>query len=257
MSDPRSFNPSDNFAVAASIGLFSNVEVASGYAQEDDLPADTEHIVGLAVDPADLVLPLDTGELIEVFNTDAANAGAVIDILALDVNFEPVAATVTLTAAVPEQIVITDEDDNPLQITRVNLALNRGERGTGEIVTDVDIRTVVGARVVGTIIADAQEMQRAVFTVPAGVKARISSLLVTMEKPTGADTAVDFRLYGGRVGLVFRRQLRLGVSRSGTSAIDLISSTDPSFEGPVDLYLTAVATSACSVGSRLSIIYVR
>jgi len=256
MSDKRSFNTSDNFQFAAALGLFTDVQVVEGFAEQANLIVDTRTVIGHGGEYP--TLPSNDGEVIEIVNTDAGNAGAVIVVDALDADFKPIVCTVNVTAdlvAFPLKDPLTGEN---AILTRINSAKNYGERGDGALVADMVIRSqVTPANIFGTVRAEAvQEMQQAVFTVPAGVKATVTSILLSLAKASGTETSVDFRLFGAGVNRVFRRVFKFGLQRSGTSTAPLVNNIQNTFDGPVDLFLSAESTSTgASVAGRITLMY--
>lgn len=120
MSDKRAFNISDDFRAAAALGLYTDISVVDGFAEQASLAADTRTVIGHGGEYP--VLPSDAGEILELNNTNAGNDGAVIVIEALDANFQRVTCTVNLTATtgyVRVKHPVTGED---AVLTRVNSA---------------------------------------------------------------------------------------------------------------------------------------
>lgn len=258
MSDKRAFNISDDFRAAAALGLYTDVSVVEGFAEQASITADVRTIIGHGGEYP--VLPSDTGEVLELNNTNAGNAGAIILIDALDADFRPITCTVNLTATIGYVRVkhpVTGED---ALITRINSAKNYGDRGVGELEADVPIVDAsTHAKTFGTIRAAAvQEMQQAIFSVPRGVKASVTSMTLSLAKSSGTETSVDFRLFGAQVGKVFRRVFKFGLQRGGTSTQDLVNAVQNTFTGPVDLFLSAESTSSgASVAGRITLMYAK
>jgi len=247
------FNPRDDFQVAAAIGLFEGVTGLADFAQELDLQADTPTILGTG--SGDILLPPDTGEEIEIVSSDIANGGAEIRMEVLDVAFAPKIVTVSIPAAVGAVPVLDPETGDPMVITRINAAVNIGPRGTGELVGDLIIRSVATpANEYGVITAEAQELQQAVRTIPAGYDSVITSLTASMRKSAGADTDVSLALYGAPVGRVFRQVFAFGLQRSGGTNIEFVNFSLESSTGPTDLYLVAESSaSGAAVAARLTV----
>jgi hypothetical protein len=247
------FNPNDDFQTANMLGLFTGVSAASSFALEEDMLADTPVIVGTGtISP---LLPSDTGELLELFSSDVGNDGAVIAIDALDVDFKPVSLLVGPLSGVGASPLLHPDTGMPFLITRLNMARNVGVRGAAEIVVDLTIRSVVTpANVYGSVKAETQEMQQAIFTVPAGFTWAISSLLASMSKSSGSDTDVTVTLLVGGIGQVMRRSFGFGMQRSGNTTLELINKELQGTGLPVDLMLEAVSTAAgASVSARITI----
>ena len=246
------FNPRDDFQTANMLGLFSGVGAASSFAVEDGLLADTPVILGTGT-PTPL-LPPDTGTAALLLSTDVGNAGAVIVLNVLDAEFKPRTVTVEITGAGDFPILDPDTGQN-LQITRLNGAVNVGARGTGEVEADIVVHELgTPANVYGTITAASQEMQQAVFTVPAGFTWAVSSLVASMRKSGGADTDVTITLVGGAVGTVMRRPFGFGLQRSGDTSIEFVNSELEGGGTPVDLMLEVESSAAgAGISARITL----
>lgn len=250
----RSFNIIDDFKTAVSLGLIEDISHTGGVASEDGLVANTPVILGTGtLDPE---MPPDAGTTIEIYNATPSNVGADILLQVLDVNFEPITLMVPIVASGVGAPVLDPTTGQPMVITRINNAFNLGPRGTGEIATGttLDIRDIATPATVYGQLKDTQEMQQAIFTVPAGFKFNIVGLLTTMRKSGGSDTDVVLTLIAGRVGSVLRRVLPFGLQRSGNTIIEFANSVPTATEGPYDLRLEVESSSSgASVGARISI----
>jgi hypothetical protein len=247
------FNPTDDFQTATMLGLFTGVSGASSFSVEGDMAADTPVIIGTGT--LTPLLPPDSGELIELFSSNTGNDGAVILIAVLDVNFLPVTVQIGPLSGIGQNPLLHPDTGLPFLITRINTALNIGPRGTGEIAEDLTIRSVTTpANIYGTVTAEAQEMQQAIFTVPAGRTWALSSLIASMQKSEGSDTDVTVTLLAGEVGSVFRRPFGFGMQRSGNTTLELINVELQGAGAPTDLMLEAVSTAdGAAVSARITV----
>lgn len=247
------FNAKDDFQTANMLGLYNGVGAASSFALEENMTADTPVIIGTGT-PTPL-LPPDTGVFLELFSPNTDNDGALIVIDVLDVDFMPVTVALAELSGVGPNPLLHPDTNIPFLITRVNNARNVGARGTGEVGVDLTIRSVpTPANVYGTITAASQEMQQAIFTVPANVKWAVSSLVTSMRKSIGADTDVLVTLVGGAVGTVLRRVFSFGLQRSGDTALEFMNSELQGFGSPADLMLEGEAsTTGTGLVARINI----
>ena len=246
------YNVGDDFQVSASLGLLEGVTGVADYAQQNNVPTSAAEVVGHGGQFP--VLPSDAGETIELVSTDAGNASAIIEIEVLDENFE-MRKTAPIEIAGPGTYqVLDDETLQPVLVSRINGAVNVGPRGTGEVVADIVIRdTTTQTKIFATLTAQSQEVQQAIRTIPAGHIAVITSLTTSMTKTQGSDGILSLRLFGGKAGNVFRQVFAFGLQRSGDSSIEFQDLSISKSTGPVDLYLTAVASDAgVDVSARLT-----
>jgi hypothetical protein len=246
------FNPSDDFQTAMMLGLFEGVSAASSFALGENLPADTTVVLGTGV--ASPLLPPDAGAFVSLTSGDAGNAGAVIMVDVLDVAFRPrtVEVIVSGAAAYPLNDPLTG---SPLLITRINGARNIGGRDGGEVVEDLTLhQTGTPANIYGRVTPDAQEMQQAVYTVPAGFVWATTSLTVSLRKSQGAGVDVQAVLRGGEVGKVMRRVFSFGLQGNGSTTLVFDNQELISGGSPVDLMLEVTASGAgAAVAGRLTL----
>lgn len=233
------------------VGAINNVGSESFIAYGSSLAADTPTIIGTG--SGTLVLPPDAGTQLEVTSTDPLNADAVIKLDMLDADFKPVSATVLVTGAGVFPVV--DEQGTPVVAARLNAAANIGPRNGGEVVTAITIHQAGAPAVIyGDIKPEAQEMQRAVFTVPAGQAWAVSSIIANMTKDPGTESAVSLWLRIGAPGKALRRAFPFGMHRSGASNLDFINSELERLDGPYDIVVEATSTTAdVAVGVRVTI----
>lgn len=248
------FNPGNDFAVATALGMIEGVQGGAWYMKASELAADTTVIIGR--NSNNLTLPSDTGTTIEINNTDAANAGALIDVSVLDINFRQVTRRVTIGGV--GNYPLLDATGSPLVITRLNAAVNRGLRGTGEIITQMDIRDIATPASVYGRIGTAQEMQQGIFTVPSDYNMVVKAVSGILLKSTGTEVAVQFSLEGGFVGNVIRQFFTFGTQRSGTSSNNYLNLDNGMIPGGVDLVIRATPGAASAdVAARMAYILVK
>lgn len=249
------FNVEYDYRTSVAIGAIEGVEGGSWYCKASALAADTTVIIGRGSNT--LLLPPDTGQPIEINNTDANNAGAIIDLEVLDQNFNRVFPRVVITGAgnFPVNDPLTGQ---PILVTRVNSAVNRGLRGTGEIVTAMNIRSVETPANVFGVIGLAQEMQQGIRTVPAGYSMVVSAISGILLKSSGTEVAVDFSLEGGAVGNVLRQFFSFGAQRGGTSSNNYTNYDNSRIPEKVDLVLRATpGASSADVAARMAFVLVK
>lgn len=249
------FNVENDFRTAVAIGALEGIEGGSWFCKGVSLAADTTVIIGRANN--NLVLPPDTGQAIEINNTDALNAGAIIDLEVLDQNFNRVFSRVIITGV--GNFTVNDPVSGlPVLVSRVNSAVNRGLRGTGEVVTAMNIRSVATPANIFGVIGLAQEMQQGIRTVPAGYSMIVYAVSGVLLKSSGTEVAVDFSLEGGVAGNVLRQFFSFGAQRSGTSSNNYVNYDNSRIPEKVDLVLRATPGAASAdVAARMAFILVK
>lgn len=246
------FNIGDDFQTAMLAQAINGVSAAAGFARSVGLSANVPVILGR--NALNVLLPPDTGTTVAILSTNAANAGAVMRLDVLDVDFLPRQVEVEITGAGTFSV-----DDPltgaPMVITRLNGAANIGSRDGGEIEFDLTVHeTGAPANVYGVVPAGPQEMQQAVFTVPAGRRWAVTSLAVAMEKDSGSNTVAVLTLRAGAVGRVMRRVFAFSVQRGGSSVVTFNNEELVGALSPADLMMEVESSSnGATVAGRITI----
>lgn len=218
--------------IAIGLGIIDGVTNWNMFGAFTNLQQDVERdLTWLPVNT--IPLPALTGESLEIVSTDPADIGTEIEINALGPGAEYLAPfTVQLNGTTPVPL--------PDLISRINQADSVDDDG---FAGTVNVQGAGGGTVFATLRPEDQQMNQALFTVPAGSKWSVAVLIATMLRSQGTENEV-------RVSLLFkpctatkwRRPFSFGAQRSGDSAVDLHNRYPTIASGPVDIKLTAVAS---------------
>lgn len=240
MSKPYSLSPKGDLEIAAGLGIVEGVETFSMYGAVDDPAAGVLTDVAIDIAGVEVALPDFAGESLEIVSSDPADT-ATMALTGLGPNGKKLAAdtTVVLNGATPVAI--------PGLFSRVNFLTCASDEG---IAGDVQVRRVGGTPVYITATEEAQQSQQALFSVPAGWKAQVTTLVGSMQKSQGVDTdAVIVAQLKGATQQKWRRPFAFGMQRSGNTATIFDNRIPSTIEGPADIKLSTQASAAGAVVS--------
>ncbi len=183
--------------------------------------------------------PSNSGEQLTIASDNVADIGIPILVEVLDQAFVARNEVVVLNG--------TTQVDIPGLNTRINLVLNIG---TVRTLGQVSVFANAGATIVnGFLVAD-QKSANGLYTTPANKRTSIIELTTSMLRSTGSTSAnlgirFEFNTItpGGANGVRILG-FTIGLEKSGTSSLQLNNSLPASVVGPIDSYLTCLASSA-------------
>lgn len=227
------FKPEMDFPIAAAMGLVSGVDNYSSFGVANGLAADVEKdLTKLPVN--DIPLPANAGEALEIVSDNVGDT-AFIEISALGPNAEYLEPfTVQLNGTTPVAL--------PGLISRINGADSVDPDGFDG---NVNIQQAGAGTVFATLDPADQQLNQGIYSVPAGRKWVVGNLIGTMQKSSGTDTDVAIGvLFKGFDQTKFRRAFSFGLQRSGDTSVEFNNKYPSVPDGPVDIKLRAVSSSA-------------
>ena len=169
----------------------------------------------------------DSGEQIQIKSDNVADDQLIV-ITGLDAEFREQTKTVTLNGTT--QVTVEGA------WTRVNHAFN----GNGtEMAGTVDITDLAtGLKVVGKILAEDQQTNQMLFTVPSGKRAFLKFLAVSINGSGASTSNAIFKIKARLFGKVFRTTTRFGLQKTGCSALATENIIPSPFPEKTDVKLT-------------------
>lgn len=228
------FNIRDDVPTAIGLGLIKEVKPYDVFGARSGIVQDVE--VDLSRLAADTIpLPSNAGQQLEIVSTDPADnqliefellgPGAVV-IPRFRVNLNG-----TTPVLLPEPLV-----------SRLNEIENAD---TTPFAGTVNIQAQGGGTIFGTMRPEDQQMNQAMFTVPAGKKWLVKKLIGTLQRSTGTENDVTLSILFKRFDrTAWRRPFSFGLQRSGDSGVEFENSYPNVTDGPVDIKMTARSTVA-------------
>ncbi len=227
------FKPEMDFPVAAALGLVSGVDNYSTFGVASNLAASTpKDLTKLPV--TEIPLPANAGEALEIVSDNIGDT-AFIEVSALGPNAEYLEPfTVQLNGTTPVPL--------PGLISRINGADSVDPVGFDG---NVNIQQAGAGTVFATLDPADQQLNQALYTVPAGRNWVVGNLIGTMQKSGGSDTDVVINvLFKAFAQAKYRRAFGFGLQRSGDTSVEFNNKYPSVPEGPVDIKLRAESSSA-------------
>lgn len=181
----------------------------------------------------EIALPVLVGEALEIVSDSPADTGTVsIEGLGPDGALVPT-FTVDLNGETPVPLGI---------LSRINGAASVGGAGFDGQLTIQN----AGGTVFGVLREEDQQLNQALYTVPAGWRGHVGTLGVSMLKPSGTETGIALFIRVKAAGAIkWARPFPFGMQRSGASAVRFENVFPQSVPlGPFDIKISASASSA-------------
>lgn len=238
------FQISDDFPMAVALGLVKNVSAFKVFGVAESLETDIEKdLTNLPVN--EIPLPANAGEALEIVSDNIGDTSTIL-IRALGPDAEeldPPLFQVVLNGTTPVPI--------PGLISRINGAgciSDVGFDGT------VDIRQAGAGTVFARIEETNQQLNQGLYTIPAGHKWALATLIGTMQKSGGTDTdVVPNVLFKAITQQKWRRAFGFGLQRSGDTSVEFNNKYPESGTGPTDVKISATSSSAgAAVAGRIT-----
>lgn len=181
------------------------------------------------------VLAPMAGEAMSIVSTSAADVGVVLRIAALGPN-----------GAYVDPFNVTLNGVTPVAIGTLS-RINTITRVSGDIAGVVTISGATGVH--GFVEIGGQIMQSARYTIPAGYRLVVQTIIAAMLKSGGADAGVTFSLkMKPMASSVFGPVIDMACYRAGNSQIQISQEYGGGSTGPMDIELAGLASAAgCDV----------
>ena len=240
----RQFSIRDDFRIAAALGMVGDVRTLNfSGARESLTNGVTNDLVNFG--GPEYVFPNDAGEAMELISDNAGDVSLtyIVDGLLADGTrqIEEVADIngTTATATVNE-------------FRRINLITNSGAVPS---LGSVDIRAAGAGQIFARAEVGPQRSQNGVYTTPADETAVAVTMIPTINKSSGSDAGVVFRVCIRAEGGVFTCPVELGLQRSGSTIIGLENQVPDAIPPLTDIKLQASPDAAgIDGGARLGLI---
>jgi len=196
-------------ALAISEGLITGVKHFAQFGYNPNLSSGVEAAMWSGPTPL-YVFPNDAGESMRLKGGNVADNQTML-IQALDQDWNEVNIPLALNGIAP--VVI------PGNLARINRVINIDST---EIIGDATVTNSAGTVIYAVILAAEQITTQVIFSVPVGLKAKLETALVSLNRSGGADTGVIFRYRRRDFGGVFGTGARFGLNKKGTSAKTIV-----------------------------------
>ena len=196
---------SDNFMVAATLGLVPGVTVTEVIGFNEDI--DQGVIEDLIPQGGTYVFPDNTGEEMEIVSDNAGDIGQLVRLALLDADFKKL-----------DEFFVVLNGTTPVAVpggpfTRLNGAV---VISATPLVGQVTIQGAGGGLVFGIIRAEDMRMNQGVYTVPDGCTGFITRVQSSLNKAGGADANAIIRFRNNVAGLALVKATRFGLSKEGS-----------------------------------------
>lgn len=233
------FNIRDDVPAAIGLGLLKNVAPFGVFGSRSNLTVDVEQDLSGLVSGT-IPLPSNAGQQLEIVSTDPTDTQLIefetLGVGAQSLDTFHVNLNGTTPVPLPEAL-----------ITRLNEIENVD---ASPFLGTVSVQALGGGTIFANMRPQDQQMNQAMFTVPAGKKWLVKKLIGTLQRSTGTENDVTLSILFKRFGgTAWRRPFSFGLQRSGSSSISFENSYPEVTDGPVDIKMTATSTVSGATAS--------
>ena len=231
-----------DFLAASSIGIVKGVTPGVKFGYGEDIP-----VAGADIWPENIsyIFPDAAGETVNVVSSSASDTSSNIKIEGLNEDGVEISEIISLSGTTP--IISTNN------YTAINRAYTYGETKT---IGDITISSIDDETIYAFISATDQQSQQIPYKVPSDKVFLLLKLDTSVNKSSGTDLEVVYRVNVKNKTGVKRTRLRFGLQKSGTTAIVSTPAVKAIFSPGAEISIFAIPSKTADVSAYMEFLLI-